>query len=503
MGRRKRSEIEATRREVRNDRALGIPRCRTIERLNIAASEYDWQRNEIAKEDKKAVTQSMNAGRTGLVRVKPFWIWSDEHAKVLNGSCCFNHLAGLPEKNGQPFPLFDYEKTIIDELEARDDGRKDKHLWLKKATGLGISELMLRYMAWLCYRDDTYSGAQMCIVTGPNISLAKGLIRRMKGICRAVDPGLSVKGTVLVANGCWIEAFPSHHLDAMRSLPNPKFILIDEADFFPKREQQNARDISERYIAKSDPYIVMVSTPNLPGGLYESIEKERDEKCIYRRLKLDYRAGLGKIYTDEEIQKAKESPAFEREYNLRYGFGSGKIFSDPLVTRCEEEYPLELQPHSNRVLAVDPAFSSSKFGIVGVEQIGEKLYVKEAKQFDRPSFMGMLDLISMLAERYPVVLIDGAFPGMRDDLMLRGVDAISVNFRTELPKMVVATVEAINQKLVKVHPVFSDLLHQLRSVTTNSRGNPDKTKLSYDLGDCLMMAVYHLRKDDGLYIAKI
>jgi thymidine kinase len=40
-------------------------------------------------------------------------------------------------------------------------------------------------------------------------------------------------------------------LDAFRSLTNPKFILLDEADFFRKSEQEDVRHVSERYIAKS------------------------------------------------------------------------------------------------------------------------------------------------------------------------------------------------------------------------------------------------------------
>lgn len=39
--------------------------------------------------------------------------------------------------------------------------------------------------------------------------------------------------TVLELNGVHIEAYPSHHLDSMRGLPNVSFILLDEADFFP------------------------------------------------------------------------------------------------------------------------------------------------------------------------------------------------------------------------------------------------------------------------------
>ena len=108
-------------------------------------------------------------------------------------------------------------------------------------------------------------------------------------------------------DGCVIEAFPSTHLDAFRSLTNPKFILLDEADFFRKSEQEDVRHVSECYIAKSDPFIVMVSTPYAPDGLFDSIEKEPEDSCIYKRILLDYTYGLDKIYTREEIEKAKIS----------------------------------------------------------------------------------------------------------------------------------------------------------------------------------------------------
>jgi hypothetical protein len=66
-------------------------------------------------------------------------------------------------------------------------------------------------------------------------------------------------------------------LDAYRALENPKFILIDEGDFFFKSKQEDVRHVFERYIGKSDPYIVMVSTPNAPDGLFERIEKEPED----------------------------------------------------------------------------------------------------------------------------------------------------------------------------------------------------------------------------------
>jgi late competence protein required for DNA uptake (superfamily II DNA/RNA helicase) len=144
---------------------------------------------------------------------------------------------------------------------------KDKHLWVKKATGLGVTEFMLRFMAWLCTSHNqpnaSKNSQQMCIVTGPNIDIAIKLIRRLKNIFeRKLGLIFQNKETVLELNGCTIEAFPSNHLDAYRALDNSKFIFLDEADMFRKSEQEDVRHVSERYIGKSDPYIVMVSTPN-------------------------------------------------------------------------------------------------------------------------------------------------------------------------------------------------------------------------------------------------
>jgi hypothetical protein len=44
---------------------------------------------------------------------------------------------------------------------------------------------MLRFMAWLCLKDNALSGSQMCIVTGPRIELAIALIDRMKALFRS------------------------------------------------------------------------------------------------------------------------------------------------------------------------------------------------------------------------------------------------------------------------------------------------------------------------------
>jgi hypothetical protein len=106
----------------------------------------------------------MSNGRQRDCR-KPFWIWNIEEHKLedcrTNGIAVFNHIIGLPKKGGVDKPLYDYEKILFDSLVTKDS---NKHLWIKKATGLGISEFMLRFMAWLCLKDNALSGSEMCIV---------------------------------------------------------------------------------------------------------------------------------------------------------------------------------------------------------------------------------------------------------------------------------------------------------------------------------------------------
>ena len=93
---------------------------------------------------------------------KPFWVWNTEEHRQEDiktyGDCCFNHIIGLPTKEGVEKPIFDYEKILYDTLLVNDISNhndfKHKHLWVKKATGLGVTEFFLRLMAWFCLRND-------------------------------------------------------------------------------------------------------------------------------------------------------------------------------------------------------------------------------------------------------------------------------------------------------------------------------------------------------------
>ena len=190
---------------------------------------------------------STNLEQFELLKGLPFYYWESGKINLTKqAQIDFNHAIGLPRKNDLACPLHDYEQLLYDTLQS------NKHVWIKKATGLGVTEFMLRYMAWLCFNGRNIPAiSQMCIVTGPRIELAITLIDRMKGLFQQLADAsakrisFDSKETVIELNGVHIEAYPNHHLNSMRGLTNVSFIYLDESDFFPIGQQQDARDVSE------------------------------------------------------------------------------------------------------------------------------------------------------------------------------------------------------------------------------------------------------------------
>jgi hypothetical protein len=145
---------------------------------------------------------------------------------------------------------------------------------------------------------------------------------------------LKTAGHILYLNNVTIEAFPSHHLDAMRGYTDVAFILVDEGDFFIPSQQEECRMVVEGYRLKTKPKIVMVSTPYRPGGLFQQIELDSDSP--YHKLFLHYSIGVGKIHNEQEIEKERQQFYFKREYELNYSVAIGNIFTEPEVSDCEE-----------------------------------------------------------------------------------------------------------------------------------------------------------------------
>jgi len=117
----------------------------------------------------------------------------------------------------------------------------------------------------------------------------------------------------------------------------------------------------------------MASTPNAPGRLFETIEKDLHSK--YEKIILDYTVGLDKIYDRKEIEKKKNEPEFLREYAGHYLGKVGNVFLPSQIQTCIElgnEYSIDKIPvslYTLKSVGIDPGFSSSATGIVVLEHI--------------------------------------------------------------------------------------------------------------------------------------
>jgi hypothetical protein len=302
-------------------------------------------------------------------------------------------------------------------------------------------------------------------------------------------------------------------MDSFRSLTNPKFIFLDEADMFRKSEQEDVRHVSERYIAKSDPYIVMVSTPDRPGGLFYNIENEKEDTCLYKRLKMDYHYGLGKIYSQEEIDKAKQSPGFGREYELQYLGRIGNVFSplqiDKAIALGEQYKNIPVNQYTLHGCGVDPGFGSSKSAIVLTEHLKEqqKIRVLYAAQFDHPNPEDIADLCFDLHRKYQHTwfFVDGANRGFITQLKVDFGESVNwekaqevspqsnrvlpVNFMIDHKQMLTHLHLLINKEYLAIPQQYDKLILALRTAIANEY-TLDKEATSYDdLLDALRLSL--------------
>jgi len=475
------------------------------------------------KQETKNVYSSSDSYTT-LFKDKPFWIWDKaQHVTAFdatNGNCCFNHIVGLPEseKTGIKNPMFDYEQIIFENIfkfQTLPNGKEDpknRHVWVKKATGLGITEFILRLMLWLCTRNDDFKNCQMCVVVGPKEEIAIGLVKRMKRILEQVNIYVENRATTLILNDVEIQAFPSNHLASYRGLTAPRFIFLDEGDFFKKNDIQDVRDTTERYITKSKPYIVIVSTPNKPDLLFQMIEKEPENVCIYNRLFFNYEWGIDKMFTREEIEIQKASPSFDREYDLKYAGKIGNVFSELQIKeaiRLGELYKdLPLNQYTHHFGACDPGWAKTTPVYIGELLKPQQVFrINYYEGFEKSTPEVVATHIFNVSRRYINLkwFIDGSDRGFvntlkrifdepdwdggnTDDIDLNNVKIIPVNFTKEHKQLLEHAFLLLASGKVAIPAKYDRLLTALRTAqATEWNLDKEETVNDDDLDDFRLM----------------
>jgi hypothetical protein len=257
----------------------------------------------------------------------------------------------------------------------------------------------------------------------------------------------------------------------------------------------------------------MVSTPNAPDGLFEKIERESEDTCLYKRLFLDYTYGIDKIYTREEIVLAQKSPSFEREYNLKYLGKVGNVFhtldiESAIATQEKGQEMLDWSTNVmiGRSMGIDVAWGdTSKFAIVITQYRNNKVEVFYAESFEKPQMNQIINHILQLKQRHHItrVYVDGANPEVIRELKRRigepeniqqyyteeqiwqmrygdNMQIIPVNFQKRHREMLQWSYTLMSKRLIRIHPSLQKLIVSLRTAIVIDDWKLDKQQTSHD-----------------------
>ena len=264
-------------------------------------------------------------------------------------------------------------------------------------------------------------------------------------------------------------------------------------------------------------------TPNAPDGLFEKIEREPEDTCLYKRLFLDYTYGIEKIYTREEIALAKESLSFEREYNLKYLGKVGNVFHtlDIEAAICTQQEGREMMDWSTstmvgRSMGIDVAWGdTSKFAIVITQYRNRKVEVFYAESFEKPLMNHIINHIMKLKQRHHItkIYVDGANPEVIRELKARigeyhdyygrlteeqiwslrssnSWQIIPVNFQKRHRQMLEWTYTLMSKRLIRIHPSLQKLIVSLRTAIVSDEWKLDKQQTSHpDTLDSLRLSL--------------
>jgi len=422
----------------------------------------------------------------------------------------FNDIIGLPIKNGKEHQIYDYELDVINKIES------NRNIWIKKSRGIGITELLLRFLAWKIVSSNELEYKKIMIVSGTMLKHANDVKERMQSLFERRFPliQLESKFTELWIKNTNIICMPSRNVKDLRGYTDVSYLFIDESDYFEKSVNNELLHSITAYEEKSNCTTIMVSTPNAPGGLFESIEKDPNSK--YHKIFLDYTVGLDKIYDRKEIEKKKNEPEFLREYAGQYLGKVGNVFLPSQIQTCIDlgnEYSINKIPvslYTLKSVGLDPGFSSSATGIVVLEHIKDedKIRVIESHLIEKGDPNAIVQLCWSIWKKHEFMntlfFIDGSNRAMVNLLKIRWDEPLTwetsqtfgpntkirpVNFSTEHRNMLSNLHAMITKEYLAIPEKHDKLITSLRTAYAEEL-NLKKEQTSYDdLLDALRLAL--------------
>jgi late competence protein required for DNA uptake (superfamily II DNA/RNA helicase) len=181
----------------------------------------------------------------------------------------FNDIIGLPIKNNVEHQIYDYELDVIDKIES------NRNIWIKKSRGIGITELVLRFLAWKIVSYNELEYKKIMIVSGTMLKHANDVKERMQSLFVRRFPliQLESKFTELWIKNTNIICMPSRNMKDLRGYTDVSYLFIDEADHFEKSVNNELLHAITAYEEKSNCTTIMASTPTRQEGCTKLLRK--------------------------------------------------------------------------------------------------------------------------------------------------------------------------------------------------------------------------------------
>ncbi|HEU4468275.1 MAG TPA: hypothetical protein VFR61_04480 [Nitrososphaeraceae archaeon] len=160
----------------------------------------------------------------------------------------FNDIIGLPVKNNVEHPIYDYELDVVSKIE------NNRNIWIKKASGIGATTLLLRYLTWKISVNDDLEYKNIFIISGTHVRHANDVKIKMEDLFRKRFPfiRLESKFTDLWIKNTNIKIFPSRNVKDLRGYTDVSYLFIDEADYFEPSVNSELLHAITRYEEKSN-----------------------------------------------------------------------------------------------------------------------------------------------------------------------------------------------------------------------------------------------------------
>jgi hypothetical protein len=213
---------------------------------------------------------------------------------------------------------------------------------------------------------------------------------------------------------------PQH---ALRSLESPACIYTSESEFMPG-EIWEIREVCERYISKSSPYIIYESTIGSNTGLFAQIWKE--EPCLYVRETVKY-TDAPEMYTESQILKHKSSRSFAREMLCDFSaVGNTEGTYPPEWVDRAFNNTMDIEP-VKYYLSCDPGWTPAFSGItlIGVDNKGMKQVIVSDEYNESED-----DMVSLIVNLYQMYNVKNIFLDAADKRFIKRVCA-AIGQRTD------------------------------------------------------------------------